>query len=224
MRSLILAAAVGLGGVPALGATILEYGTAGSTTALAPSFEAAGVNGANFTAGTGIDVQNFSTFNFTNWDPGNTSAAEAIATDEVWTWGFTADPGVSFDLASFDIRLDRSGNGPDDFEIFLAVNGGPNVSVLTFDFQDGTTGVDFLGVDLSSATGVTEAVFTLAAFNAEGTNGTFDLESLGGGSAGTAFRLDAVDTSDVPLPGTLAMILAGLGGLGAVARRRAQPG
>lgn len=220
MRAMLLAAALWVFAAEAPAITLLEYGTAGSTTTLSPSLEASGVNGAGFTAGPGITVQSFSTFNFTNWDPANTSAAAAIADDEFWTWGFTADPGVTFDLTSFDIRLDRSGAGPDDFEIFLAVNGGANTSVLTFDYQDASDGVDFLGVDLSSFTGVSDAVFTLAAFNAELTAGTFDLEALGGGSTGTAFRLEGLETSHVPLPGALPLLLGGLLGLGLIARRR----
>lgn len=170
------------------GDIILEYGTAGSTTSLVPLASDPVVTADNLEAGTGIDVQNFSTFNFTNWDPGNTSYADALADDEIWTWGFvvtTADRQI--DLTTMDIRLDRSGTGPDDFEIRASVNGGAAVTLLTYDYGDATSGVDFLDVNLGAIGTVStgdSVVFTLAAFNAEGTAGTFDLELVSGESYG----------------------------------------
>jgi endonuclease I len=170
------------------GNIILEYGTAGSTTSLAPLASDPVVTPGNLEAGTGINVQAFSTFNFTSWDPANTSYAEALADDEVWTWGFTvttADRQV--DLTTMDIRLDRSSTGPDDFEIRASVNGGTSTTLLTYDYGGATVGVDFLDVNLGAIGTVSTGdvvVFTLAAFNAQGTSGTFDLELVSGENFG----------------------------------------
>lgn len=182
---LTLALALGLGGTSADAAVIVQYGSAGSTTSLAPFSTDPTVSGANLDAGSGIDVQNFSTYNFTNWDPTNTSFAAAVAADETWTWGFTVtDAAATIDLTTLDIRLDRSGTGPDDFEIQAQLNAGPAISLLTHDFADSTSGVNFLGVDLAAFSGLVAGdaiVFTLGAFNAESTAGTFDLEEISSG-------------------------------------------
>lgn len=161
---------------------IVQYNTAGGTTSLAPFAVDASVSADNLEAGSGIDVLNFSTFNFTNWDPANTSYSDAVADDEKWTWGFDVTAvATDITLSTMDIRLDRSGSGPDDFEIKASVNGGAEVSLLTHDYNDSSSGVNFLGVDISAlgtlSTG-DSIVFTLAAFNAESTGGTFDLETI----------------------------------------------
>ncbi|MEM9148261.1 MAG: hypothetical protein AAGC57_19005 [Pseudomonadota bacterium] len=125
-----------------------------------------------------------------------------------------------FDLESIDIRLDSSGTGPDDSVIFLAINGGSDVSVLSHGFMDATVGVDF-SVDLSRFTGVTQSGFTLAAFNAEGSSGTFDLEMIEfGGADPRSFRPEGSEVCRVPVPSALPLLLGGLLGLGLIARHR----
>lgn len=217
MKSLIFGAcAVALSGMSASAATVASWGTAGSTTSLAANFEGVGVTADNLEAGAGINVQNFSTFNFTAWDPANASAADAIADDEIWTWGFTSS--TAYDLTDFSIRLDRSATGPDDFLIELAINGSSVFApVLSFDFQDGSAGVSFVDVDLSGFDNVTDADFRLAAFNSEGNVGTFDLELLGNSNNGIIIT---GEISAVPLPAPALMLLAGLFGLGALQFRR----
>lgn len=216
MKSIIFgAAALALSSAPAYAVTVAEWGTAGGTTSLAASFAGAGVVADNLTAGDGIGVQNFSTFNFNNWDPANTSAAAALADNEFWTWGFTSS--IAYDLTDFSIRLDRSGTGPDDFLIELSVNGGIFEDVLSHDFADSASGVNFLNVDLSGFTSVTDADFRLAAFNSEGNAGTFDLETLPGGSNGIVIT---GEVSAVPLPAPAILLLSGLFGLGALRFRR----
>lgn len=202
--------------------TIVQYGTAGSTTSLAPFEVAPEVSGDDLTAGAGIDVQAFSTFNFSNWDPTNTSFDDAIADDEFFRWGFTvSDALASIDLTTLDIRVDRSGSGPDDFEIRASVNGAPGISVLSYDFGDTSSGVNFVGVDLSAISGLTagdSVVFTLGAFNAESTGGTFDLETItfpGGNDAITV----SGNVTIVPEPSTALLLGLGLLGLGRLRRR-----
>ena len=105
---------------------ILEYQTAPSTTnaMLAPSIENLAVSGDHLSAGSGLSPKTGSTWNWTSWDTASTSFGAAVATDDFWTWGFDVTDSVSIDLTTMDIRLDRSGTGPDDFEIMASVNGG----------------------------------------------------------------------------------------------------
>lgn len=201
--------------------TIVQYGTAGSTTSLAPVSFDASVSPENLNAGSGIDVQAFSTFNFSGWDIDNTSYADALADDEVWTWGFSVtDPLASIDLTTMDIRLDRSGTGPDDFEIRATVNSASETTILAYDFNDSSSGVNFLGVDLSALSGLTQGdvvEFTLAAFNAESAAGTFDLETITfPGNDGIVIQ---GDITVIPEPSTALLIGLGLAGLGVRSRR-----
>ncbi|MEM6552924.1 MAG: PEP-CTERM sorting domain-containing protein [Planctomycetota bacterium] len=166
-------------------------------------------------------MNNFSTFNFDGYDTDNTSFADAVADDEIWTFGFDVTGAVFIDLTTFDIRLDRSGTGPDDFEIQVSVNGDTPVSVLTFDYGDTTAGVDFLGVDLSALPTLTtgdSVVFTLGAFNSESTAGSFDLETIDfGGSDPRALRIEGTITA-IPEPASLGLLA--VGGLLIAGRRR----
>lgn len=202
--------------------TIVQYGTAGSTTSLAPFDVAPQVTGDDLTAGAGVDVNAFSTFNFSNWDPSNTSFEDAIADDEYFRWGFSVtDATASIDLTTLDIRVDRSSTGPDDFEIRASVNGAPEVSVLSHDYGDSSAGVNFIGVDLSAITGLTlgdSVVFTLGSFNAESTGGTFDLETITFPGGNDAITVNG-DVSVIPEPSSALLIGLGLAGLGGLRRR-----
>ncbi len=214
-------------GGAASAATLLEYQAARSDTnpTLSPSVEAPGLTGAPMSAGTGITANSGGsggTWAWRDYDQDNTSAALAIADDEIWLWGFTALPGREFDLTTFDIALNRTGGGPDDFELDLSVNGGPFEQVLSFDFMDDNTRQDFVAVDLSAFTGVRSAVFRLAAFNNEAADpgSQFQLDTVDdGGQDPRSFRLDG-ELTRVPLPAAMPLLLVGLAGLGLVARRR----
>lgn len=201
--------------------TILQYGTA-NTASLAPAVVDPSVSGANLAAGAGIAVNAGSTFNFSSWDPTNISFADALADNEIWTFGFSVTGANSVvDLTTLDIRLDRSGTGPDDFEIRASVNGGSATSVLAYDFAGGSVGVNFLGVDLSGLASLAvgdSIVFTLAAWNATSAAGTFDLETITfpGGTDGITIR---GDVSVIPEPTTSLLFALGLGGLAAIGRR-----
>ncbi len=207
------------------GAIVLQYQTLDSTNnpTLSPDVQGAGVTGAPMTAGTGIDVASGATWNWNNWDPANTSYAAAVAANETWTWGFNVTGNVSIELTTFDIRLDRSGTGPDDFEIQGAVNGGAPVSLLTFDYGDTSVGVDFLGVSLAPLGTVVQGdsvAFTLAAFNSEGTAGTFDLETIDfGGADPRALRIEGNITA-VPEPASAMLLGVFSTGLLSFRRRR----
>lgn len=203
--------------------TILQYGTAGSTSSLAPFEVNPAVAGTNLEAGSGLVAQTFSTFNFNDWDPTNTSYADAVADDEVFTWGFTVtDALATIDLTTLDIRLDRSGTGPDDFEVRVRVNAGSETTVLTHDYADTTSGVNFLGVDLSAVTGLgvgDTVTFTLGAFNAESAAGTFDLETITFPGGNDSIVVSG-DITVIPEPSTAMLLGAGLAALGRRRRSR----
>lgn len=162
--------------------TVLEYQTASSTdnATLPPSTSDPTISATDLTAGSGIIANGGSTWNWRGFDPDNASFADAVADGDFWRWEFTVI-GESVDLSALDIRVDRSGTGPDDFEIQAVVNSGTPISILTYDFNDGTAGVDFTNVDLSGIPILNTGdvvVFTLAAFNSESSSGTFDLETV----------------------------------------------
>lgn len=214
---IISALALALSSVSASAVTLATWGSEGSTTSLAGTNVGPGVASDPLFAGPGLDVRNNSTFNFDDWDVGSTSAEQAFAAGDFWTWGFEST--VAYDLTDFSIRLDRSATGPDDFLIELATNGSADyMSVLSFDFLDTSNGVNFLNVDLSGFSSVTDADFRLTAFNSESSAGTFDLELLPGSTNG----IEITGTiSAVPLPAPALLLLSGLFALGALRFRRA---
>ncbi|MEZ4282179.1 MAG: PEP-CTERM sorting domain-containing protein [Myxococcota bacterium] len=201
--------------------TIVQYGSA-NTTSLAPVVVDGAVSATNLDAGVGLGLNSGSTFNFNSWDTSSTSFEDALAANDVWTFGFSITDATSIvDLTTMDIRLDRSGTGPDDFEIRASVNGGTATSLLVGDFAGGSLGVNFLGVDLSSLSGLSlgdSVLFTLAAWNATSAAGTFDLETITfpGGTDGLTIR---GNVSVIPEPTTALLFALGLGGLASIRPR-----
>lgn len=196
-------------------AILTQYGTAGSTTSLAPHTIISGISADNLTAGSGLNVQNYSTFNFSGWDTANTSFSSAVAAGDFWSWGFDVTDNVLVDLTTMDIRLDRSGSGPDDFEIHASLNGGSSVSVLSHDYNDSSSGVEFSGVDLSAFSGLTmgdSLTFVLAAFNSESSGGTFDLETYTFPGGSDALTING-SVTPVPVPAAAWFLGSGLLGL-----------
>lgn len=108
--------------------------------------------------------------------------------------------------------LDGKGFDLDSFQLadWLNVGFGNNV-LMSWTFEDGTTGGKTLALDWKKG---------FQTFD-------FDLDnlksfSLKGGSVLTSFQLDNLNVTAVPEPGSIAMLLAGVGLLGTVARRRRQ--
>ncbi|MEM6853326.1 MAG: PEP-CTERM sorting domain-containing protein [Planctomycetota bacterium] len=200
-------------------AVIVQYATAAGSPQ-SPVVVDSSVTADNLVAGSGLTALTFSTFNFSGWDTASTSFAAAVAANDFWTWGFDVTglgAGETLDLTDFDIRLDRSGSGPDDVDIQVAVNGGTASTVFTHDYGDSSAGVNFLDIDLSAFTGLSNGdsvVFTLAAYNSESSGGTFDLETITfpGGN-------DAIVINGTVIPEPASLVLIGLGSLAMLSRR-----
>ncbi len=171
--------------------------------------------------GGGLTANTGTTWNWNNWDPASTSAAAAVAAGDFWSWGFDVTEDVEISLATLDIRYDRSGTGPDDVEITVAVNGGAATVIHTHDFADTDSAYVAGGIDL---TGVTElqslmqgdsVEFTFAAFNSEQSGGTFDLENNAGFANGAGLVINGA-----LIPESASLLLGTLGFLTLLLRRR----
>ncbi len=203
---------------------IIQYTTVTAVTSMPPIATNPAVSGDNMVAGSGLTPQGASTtWNFNSWNTASTSFAAAVAANDFWRWGFDVTSPVFIDLTTMDIRLDRSGTGPDDFEIQATVNGGPGFSVLSHNYNDSADGVNFLDVDLSSLPVLVQGdsvEFTLGAYNSEASTGTFDLETITfpGGTDAIVIEgtVAAVPEASAFLFGGL---LCGVIGVGAVWRR-----
>jgi len=203
---------------------LVSYTTAGSTDAysISPLMTNGAITADNLAAGSDLTAASASNWNWRNWNTESTSFDEAVAAKDFWTWGFEVTGAVAIDLLDFDIRLDRTGTGPDDIEIRARVNGGASLSLLTHDYQDSASGVDFTNVSLASIPALSmgdSIVFTLAAFNSKSGSGTFDLENFSSENYGLAIYGD-ITTSAIPEPSTAIGMITLLGFAVLLVRRR----
>ena len=199
LRLLLVAAVTSVLTSASQAAIVLDYISIPSTAnaTIAPNTTGTGVTGANLMTGGGLTANNGSTYNWRAWD--GTDVATALAAGDFFEWGFTSTS--AYNLDDLDIRYDRSGNGPQDVDIQLSINGGAFTSIhsATGISPGGNTVAD---IDLTSFDDVTSATFRLFAFNATNGNGTFDVENAFNGAAivvnGTL--------SAVPEPASLVMV------------------
>jgi len=155
------------------------------------------------------------------------SAATIVAYDTVNSAGSIAGQELGLGITAADLTRGsglvynsaggdyNSRNWTDS--ILASINGGAFTSIFG-DSDISTTGETNMLTLM--ATNVTSAVFRLAGWSATGSSGTFDIETDEVGPNGAYGLAITGEISPVPLPASLAFLMAGIGALG-VARRRA---
>ena len=216
---LALVAVFAMNASNAKAAVLFDYVSASSTASatIAATNVTSGLTADLLTAGSGLTANSGGTYNWTNWN--ETSASAAITANDVFNWGFTVEPSVAgtVDLASLDIRYDRSSTGPPNVELSYSVGGGSFVSFFT-DTAVSASGennsIDLSGIAALQDLGVGDTVaFRLVGWGASSSGGTFDLENSP--SFGDA---SIVLNGTVPEP--TAALLGAFGLLGLLRRRR----
>ena len=181
--------------------------------------QATGVLGTGYSRGAGLAAQGGgSTFNSDNFTLNGTETS-AVANNDFVQWSFTSSN--AYDLQNFDIRYDRSPQGPINIRIDFQSNGGV-FSTVFVDTSVDADGENNIGISLNS-TGVTSGVFRLYGWGATSTAGTFDLENASaiGTNAGNNVSFELHGITAVPEPSSIALFsLMGCTGLIAVYRRR----
>ena len=158
---------------------------------------APGVGALPLGRGPGLTQASGATFNTRDWTVESTPDP-----DDFLEWGWASSDSL-FDLETLDVRYDRSGTGPAQLALHLAVNGGPFESIFS-DADVSSMGESQLGIDLSHLDGIGSATFRLFGFGAGRSSGTFDLENFS--SAPNRAILVSGSTSTVPEPGMFTLI------------------
>jgi len=191
----------------------------GSATNPASSIVAGGTSSSDFGVGAGFTgTAQTVEYAFVSQSLGlelgvGSDLADAISTNEYFTFSMTINEGVTADLTNLTLDVARSTNGAQDFYVFSSITG-----FTTADVLDSATGVATTGssidVDLSGSEfqGLTNETVEFRVyvdnryFNANGGSGTYvDNVTLNG-------------TVAVPEPSSLALL--GLGALTITARRK----
>ncbi len=218
LLGILLTTLMSVGSVQAASVSLVEYGTENGVTSISPLTTNANVTATDLIAGPGLGLNPGSTFNINSWD--NSSFEDVQTTDDAWAWSITALADIS--LTTLDLRLDRSGTGPTDFEIRAGVNLTPSSTLADLSSvligSPSTSGTDYLGIDLSSFslnTGDT-INFLLVGFNASAQGGTLDLETF---SNDVALRISG-DVAPVPVPAAVWLFGSALIRLAQVRRKK----
>ena len=193
------------------------YGLAGTESGQAATNFDANLDGMDLLRGAGlVGNTGANSLNAKGWN------GEA---GDYFSFGFVVADGYSVDLSSLIIASKSSSTGPGTMGLFYSGNGF-STALATF-VEDGSSYVNSV-VDLSSLTGLTGAVeFRVAqigttAANGGSTsgNGTFRITRYYDAGNYINPQLSGTVMAAVPEPETYALMLAGLGLVGFMARRR----
>lgn len=199
---------------------VVEYdGLAGAFQA---PINGVGATGINLTRGAGIDAASGGNFNSNNFS--SATLAEAVASDEYLSFGFSVDSGLQLNMTDIQVELDRSGTGPDTvYLLYDADSNGFDAgdliesmaipdpgSVLTFNSG--------LPPGLDASDGTVEFRFYYS--GATNPAGTSDIEDdlIGGTTGSVGLQLNGAFTV-IPEP-TTALIVVVVAGCALIRRRR----
>jgi hypothetical protein len=191
-------------------------GLSGTETSLAANSAAAGVTGSALTEGATLTANaGADSMNAKGWN------GEA---NDYFSFGFSVADGYSVDLGSLVIGSKSSGSGPASMGLYYS---GDNFASVLHTFTE--NGTDFSNdiVDLSALSHLTGSVeFRLAQVGTTAANGgttsgagTFRIAEYANGANTTNLQLNGT-VAVVPEAGNHALMLAGLGLVGFMARRR----
>jgi hypothetical protein len=137
---------------------------------LAAAESQADVSSSLLARGSGLSPNPGKTFNSNNWS--TSSTLDLNSTDFV-SWGWNSGGG-RYDLENMTIQYDRSGAGPTQLAITLAIDGGNEQVVFTD--SDIFVGDETHTIGLTAFDNVLSAQFRLYGFDASSTGGTLDIE------------------------------------------------
>ncbi|MCP5279941.1 MAG: PEP-CTERM sorting domain-containing protein [Thiobacillus sp.] len=194
-------------------------GMTGTEASRASFSAAAGITGLDLARGAGLAGNTgANSLNTKGWDGANG--------DDYISFGFSVAQGLEVDLDSLVIGSKSSSTGPGTIGLFH--NGDNFTTALTTFVQDGANYVNAI-VDLSNLASLTGTVefrlYEVGDTQADGVGatssaGTFRVAEYTDGANFTNLQINGAVAAPVPEPETYALMLAGLGLVGALARRR----
>ena len=120
--------------------------------------------------GGGLNPNMGKTFNSNDW---STSSTLNLSSTDFVSWGWNSGGG-RYDLENMTIQYDRSGTGPTQLAVTIAVDGGNQQVVFTD--SDIFIGDETHTIGLTAFDNVLSAQFRLYGFDASSTGGTLDIE------------------------------------------------
>ncbi len=158
-------------------------------------------------------------------------SGQALAEDDVVNYLGSLNPALANQTVNFGTTKEVAGSFLDTFNFSFSALAGLNAGAangLHFQFTPGTPNVDFSQVTLNGIAGTVDnsgAGNTISVFFAGPVDGwlsnspAYQLKIWGTASAGSQYG-GSLNVSVVPEPGSYALMLGGLAGIGMVLRRR----